>query len=249
MSASRTSGLDLSGSKPLGQPPLAPTYDVGPYRFRRARCLMLVGEAEPSVLAEAVPCELEPLPGNALVWALMVCPEVSGLGPHSFAMPTIPCRYGNYIGQFVPYLYTSTEASLTCYREVQGWPARLGEAHIEVTGNVVTGTIVRRGHVLAKAEAMLSDGPLEQLEQLPVILYKEIPGIDGRTRDVARLVTCTSLLENVELRAGRGTLTLSAETGDPAARLTLQRVDRALYGFIDDLYPDSIRVLHDYEHR
>ena len=249
MSEECFSRLDLTGRKPLGQPPLAPTYGLGPYQFRRNRCLLLVGEADGQALLAALPRELEPLPGNTVVWALMVCAEVSGIGPHSFAMLTIPCRYGDYTGQYVPFLYTDTEESLTCYREVHGWPARLGEVNIEATGNVIAGKVVRRGGLLAQASAVVGGEPLQQIEQLPVILYKEIPGVDGTTRDVSRLVTCTSLLENVELRAGQGTITFSPETSDPAARLAPRRVDHVLYGTLDDLYPQTIRILHEYEHR
>lgn len=73
------------------------------------------------------------------------CPNVTGIGAHNFTMPCIPVRYGNYTGQFVPYLYTSTDASLACYREVQGWPAVLGETTLIETQNQIRATVVRNG--------------------------------------------------------------------------------------------------------
>lgn len=62
------------------------------------------------------------------------------IGPHGFSMPCIPCRHGDPMGQFAPYRFASTEASLTCRRKVRGWPARLGETIIEIRSDSPTGT-------------------------------------------------------------------------------------------------------------
>jgi hypothetical protein len=81
------------------------------------------------------------------------------------------------------------------------------------------------------------------MDFLPIILYKEIPSIDGRSCDEAYFLTSTSLLTNLNLRAGTGTLDFTDAGDDPIARLKPVKMTGALYGTLDDLYPETIRVL------
>ena len=117
----------LGAERPRGLPFLKPLYGLPPYQYTDDIVLIIVYEAEEAAVREVLPRELEPLEGNTVAMCFFLCPEVSGIGPHNFAMPCVPARYGDYTGQFVPYLYTSTDASLACYREGQGWPAVLGQ--------------------------------------------------------------------------------------------------------------------------
>jgi len=174
-----------------------------------------------------------------------LCPEVTGMGPHNFTMPCIPVRYGDYVGQFVPYLYTSTDASLACYREGQGWPAVLGQTEIVEIGGTVRARVVRAGREIMRATATVSGAPIASLDFLPIILYKEIPSLDGKSCDAAYFVTSTSLLTNLILRSGSGDLNFGDPGDDPIARLKPVKISSALYGTLDDRYPETIRVLQD----
>jgi acetoacetate decarboxylase len=168
------------------------------------------------------------------------------MGAHNFTMPCIPARYKKYTGQFVPYLYTSTDASLACYREVQGWPAVLGEtALVEIEGRV-RASVRRGGREIIAARAEVGGDKITSLDFLPIILYKEIPGLDGRKREVAYLETSTSRLENLNFHGGSGSLSFPDPGDDPIARLRPTKVQQALYGTLDDFYPETIRILHKY---
>ena len=174
------------------------------------------------------------------------CPNVTGIGAHNFTMPCIPVRYGNYTGQFVPYLYTSTDASLACYREMQGWPAVLGETTlIEIAGKV-RARVRRSGREIIAATAEVGGDAIASLEFLPIILYKEIPSLDGRKREVAYLETSTSRFENLNFLSGSATLAFPDPGDDPVARLAPVKIQQALYGALDDFYPETIRILHKY---
>jgi acetoacetate decarboxylase len=244
--ASRAGKLDFSRPKPIGMPSLAPLYGMGPYQYRGNICVIAVADAAEEAIREVLPSELEPLEDNTIAWCLFVCPDVTGIGAHSFAMPCIACRYGDFVGQFVPYLYTSTEQSLACYREAQGWPARLGRVTIDEAGGIVRASVFRDGRELIKVTGEVGGERISRMDFLPIILYKEIPGLDGRTRDVARLVTSTSLLENLDFRAGPGSLAFDKRADDPVTRLAPTGQVRLFYGTLDDLYPETIRVLHQY---
>ncbi len=241
----RGGDINLSADKPRGLPFLKPLYGPPPYQYRDDVVLMIVYEAEEAAIREVLPRELEPMPGNTVAMCFFLCPEVTGIGPHNFTMPCIAVRYGDYAGQFVPYLYTSTDASLACYRESQGWPAVLGQTEITEAQGRVRARVVRGGREIMRATAQVGGEAITSLDFLPIILYKEIPGIDGQSCDAAYFLTSTSLLTNLNFKSGSGELSFTDPGDHPIARLKPVKINSALYGTMDDLYPESIRVLKD----
>jgi acetoacetate decarboxylase len=239
----RGGDIELSPVKPRGLPFLKPLYGLPPYQYTGDVLLMIVYEADEAAIREVLPRELEPLPGNIVAMCFFLCPDVTGLGPHDFTMPCIPVRYGEFVGQFVPYLYTSTDASLAGYREGQGWPAVLGDTEItnDGAGNIQA-RVVRQGREVMRAIATVGGDSITALDFLPIILYKEIPSIDGTDCDVAYFMTSTSRLTNLDFKAGNGELSFS-DPGDPIARLKPLKVTSALFGTLDDYYPESVRIL------
>ena len=234
--------IDLRSEKPRGLPFLKPLYGLPPYQYTGDVVLMILYEAEREAIREVLPRELEPLPGNAVAMCFFVCPDVTGMGPHNFTMPCIPVRHGDYSGQFVPYLYTSTDASLACYREIQGWPAVLDETEINENNGKVQARVVRNGREIIHATAQVGGEVITSLDFLPVILYKEIPSFDGQTCDAAYFVTSTSRLTNLNFKAGSGELSFPDSGDDPIARLKPSKIINALHGTLDDFYPETIRV-------
>lgn len=241
----RGGDIVLSAQQPRGLPLLKPLYGLPPYQYTDNVVLMIVYEAEEAAICEVLPRELEPLPGNVVAMCFFLCPLVTGMGAHDFAMPCLPVRYGDYTGQFVPYIYTSTDASLACYREIQGWPAVLGQTEIREAGGRVRARVVRNGREIMRATAEVGGETITELDFLPIILYKEIPRFDGQTCDDAYFVTSTSLLTKLNFKAGSGELMFPDPGDDPIARLKPLKIISAIYGTLDDLYPETIRVLKD----
>jgi acetoacetate decarboxylase len=238
----RGGDIQLSADKPRGLPFLKPLYAPPPYQYTGDEFLMIVYEADDASLREVLPQELEPLPGNIVAMCFFKCPDVTGLGPHNFTMPCIPVRYGGFSGQFVPYLYTSTDASLAGYREGQGWPAVMGETEINDDSGNITARVVRNGREVMRAIASVGGDKINSLDFLPIILYKEIPNIDGTDCDVAYFMTSTSRLTNLDFRGGNGDL-LFTDREDPISRLKPLRMITAMYGTLDDYYPGSVEIL------
>jgi hypothetical protein len=235
----------LSADKPRGLPFLKPLYQPPPYQYTDDVVLMIVYEADEAAIREVLPRELEPVPENTVVMCFFLCPDVTGMGAHNFTMPCIPVRYGDYFGQFVPYLYTSTDASLACYREGQGWPAVLGQTEISEAQGKVRARLTRNGREIISATAQVGGEVITSLDFLPIILYKEIPSIDGKTCDDAYFLTSTSLLTNLNFRAGEGNFDFPDPGDDPLARLKPIKTISALFGTLDDFYPETIRILKD----
>ena len=63
------------------------------------------------------------------------------------------------------------------------------------------------------AEASVAGDPITEIDFLPIILYKEIPRMDGRGCDAAYFLTSTSRLTNINLKSGAGELTLVSIIG------------------------------------
>lgn len=243
MSDGKRRGLiELSGDRPRGLPFLKPLYGLPPYQYTDDVVLIIVYEAEEASILEVLPRELEPT-GNTVAMCFFLCPDVTGIGAHNFTMPCIPVRFEDYEGQFVPYIYTSTDASLACYREGQGWPAVLGQTEITEAEGRVRARVLRDGREVMRASAQPGGEALTSLDFLPIILYKEIPSIDGKTCDLAYFMTSTSLLTNLNFRAGSGELSFTDGVDEAVARLKPVKFLSALYGTMDDLYPETMRVL------
>jgi acetoacetate decarboxylase len=243
----RGGDIRLSPGKLQGLPFLKPLYGPPPYQYVDDVVLLVVYEAEEAAIRECLPAQLEPVEGNTVVMGFFLCPEVSGIGAHNFTMPLIPVKYGDYVGQFVPYLYTSTDASLACYREGQGWPAVLGETELVEAGGRVRAQCKRNGRTIISAEAEVGGDKITSLDFLPIILYKEIPYLDGSKADSAYFVTSTSLFTKLDFLGGSGSLSFPDAGDDPVARLAPKNVLQAVYGTMDDLYPETIRVLERVE--
>jgi len=239
----RGGGVVLSPQKPTGLPFRQPLYGLPPYQYTGDILLTVVYEAAEASIREVLPAQLEPLSGNVVVMCFFLCPAVTGLGPHNFTMPCIPVRYGDFSGQFVPYVYTSTDASLAGYREGQGWPAVLGDTKLTSNSKgYIKARVVRNGREVMRASASVAGDKITSLDFLPIILYKEIPNIDGTDCDVAYFMTSTSRLTNRDFRAGTGALSFS-DSSEPISRLAPLKITTALYGTLDDYYPESCRVL------
>jgi acetoacetate decarboxylase len=235
--------VQLRADKPTGLPFLQPLYEPGPYDYTNGMVLFITYQCDEAALRECLPRQLEPLEGNYLAMTFFVWPEVTGMGPHSFSMPVVPVRYGDFQGSWIPYLYTSTDRSLACYREVQGWPAVLGSVELTEASGRVRAKVIRNGREIIAASAEVSDEPGDLGEFPPVILYKEIPSIDGSGTDVATFLTSTSKFTNVAFRNGTGTLSFPDPGADPIARLQPLQIVGASYGTMDDHYPETIRLL------
>lgn len=235
--------VELRPDKPRGLPFLKPLYGLPPYQYTGDVLFMIVYEADEAAIREVLPRELEPLPGNNVAMCFFLCPDVTGIGPHNFAMPCIPVRYRDFSGQFIPYLYSSTDASLASYREIQGWLAVLGETEITERDGKVQAHVTRNGREVIRASAQVGGETITTMDFLPVILYKEIPSFDGQRCDAAYFVASTSRLTNLNFKAGTGEFSFPDAGDDPIARLKPLKFISALYGTLDDFYPETIRVL------
>jgi hypothetical protein len=235
--ATMTGGtIQLDPAKPTGLPFRKPLYEQGPYLYTDGMVFVLGYTCAEDAIRRCLPRELEPLEDRTIFMTFFRWPEVTGIGAHGFAMPLVPCKYGDYVGQWVPYLYTSTDASLACYRECQGWPAVLAEVHLTEGRGKVHASVVRNGREVVSATAEVGGDSITAMDFLPIILY-------GTTTDVASFLTSTSKFMNLDFRAGTGSVSFPDPGDDPIAELVPEEITAVIYGSMDDEYPETIRLL------
>jgi acetoacetate decarboxylase len=249
MTATRAAGgtIDLGTGKPNGLPLRKPLYEQGPYQYTNGMVFVLGYTCAEDAIRACLPRQLEPLEDRTIFMTFFLWPEVTGIGPHGFSMPLVPCKYGDYVGQWVPYLYTSTDASLACYRECQGWPAVLADIELIEGRGHVRARVLRGGREIVSATAKVGGDSITEMDFLPIILYKEIPTIDGTGTDVASFLTSTSTFLNLDFRAGTGSLSFPDPGDDPIAELVPEEITAVIYGSMDDIYPETIRLLDPLE--
>jgi len=235
--------IELAPNTLRGLPFRKPLYGPGPYLYTDGMVLVVGYTCSEEAIRGCMPKELEPLEDLTVFMTFFQWPKVTGIGPHGFAMPLVPCTYGDYVGQWVPYLYTSTDASLACYRECQGWPAVLADIELTEGRGKVNARVLRGGREIVSATAEVGGDSITEMDFLPIILYKEIPNIDGTGTDVASYLTSTSLFTNLDFRAGTGTVSFPDPGDDPIAELVPENVTAVIYGSMDDEYPETIRLL------
>jgi acetoacetate decarboxylase len=235
--------LAMSPEKVIGRPFLKPLYGPPPYQYIDDVVALVAYRADRAAIREVLPEQVVPSPDNMVVVGFFVCPEVTGIGPHTFTIMTIPAEYKGTPYHFCTYLYTSTDASLACYREVHGWPGVMGSTEITSNGDQFRARVVRDGHEIIAAEGKVGGEMITSIG-FPVLIYKEIPSHDGKRADVAQFVASTSLVTNVKMHAGtEGRIRISGATGDPIARLQPLEILQVTYGTLDDLYPETIQVV------
>jgi acetoacetate decarboxylase len=235
--------LAMSPEKVIGRPFLRPLYGPPPYQYIDDVVALIAYRADRAAIREVLPAQVVPSPDNTVSVGFFVCPEVTGIGPHAFTIMTIPVEYKGTPYHFCTYLYTSTDASLACYREVHGWPGVMGSTEIAADGDRFRARVVRHGHEIIAVEGKVGGEMITSID-FPVLIYKEIPSHDGKRADLAQFVASTSLVTNVKLHAGtEGSIRLSGATGDPIARLQPLEILQVSYGTLDDLYPETIQVV------
>jgi len=235
--------IELDPATPRGLPFRKPLYGPGPYLYTNGMILVIGYTCDEQAIRACMPRELDPLEDHTVFMTFFQWPEVTGIGAHGFAMPLVPCKYGDYVGQWVPYLYTSTDASLACYRECQGWPAVLADVTITEGRGKVSARVTRNGREIIRAAAEVGGDTITEMDFLPIILYKEIPNIESTGTDVASFLTSTSKFMNLDFRAGTGSVSFPDPGDDPIAELAPESVTAVVYGSMDDEYPETIRLL------
>jgi acetoacetate decarboxylase len=214
----------------FGRRPNTPYPPNVPHRIYRGGTLNAVTyRTSPEAIAAVLPDPLEPVPDMPLVAACLFetgdfhCMDGRNFPYSEFGM-WVMCKYKNYVGMTIPFLYLDAEGldiGMVSGRELFGYPKRHAYIHIYNRNNLTRATIVREGTPLVvmrneiKDEISPSATPMAMLEYL--IHVKEIPNCDFSGYDVRKVIAnrAQEQLEFSRAWASEGSIILGHTDNEP----------------------------------
>jgi acetoacetate decarboxylase len=172
-------------SRPISMPWSAPVFAEPPHRWKGVRIAAFPFTPRPEEVERILPPGIEPAEGPGLV-TLLCYPATEVQHPFNEAVVMVPVRVDETLGNYVPYIYVTTDEALIPGRELAGFPKKLAEVEWERDGDRFRGSVTRwgrrilavegrvRGPMPEEAAAARGDGP-----GAPSINYKLVPGPAG----------------------------------------------------------------------
>lgn len=219
---------------PITFPWQSPLFPPPPHSWRGVEMMVFPFAPEPAQVAAILPPGLDARDGMGLV-TMLSYPPGDGTGIHPFreavVMVPVTCDAaggnadGNAEGNYVPYIYVTTDEALVAGREIAGWPKKLADITFERDGASFRGSVTRWGETLLTLEGTLTGPAPDDLLEMqgaaastPTLNYKLIPDPAGEV--VIEQIT-SSRLEIVPRRMelGTGRLTTASSDADPLGRL------------------------------
>lgn len=251
-------------SEPVSMPWSAPVFPPPPHSWHGVRSVLVPFDPDPGGVERALPPALEPLPGPGIVallsygWGANV-----RIRPFNEAVVLVPARCDGTEGNYVPFIYVTTDEALIPGREAAGWPKKLADITWERSGERIEVAVARWGETLLAFEGVVAagEGPagpggtgaagwLELLAAAglrPTFNYKLIPG-PGHEIEVEE-VTSTSLeVLPSRIETGTGSLACSSSVDDPVADV-VRPVDGPFVAMVSDNTIPSGTVLRRIEGR
>ena len=210
--------------EPITMPWSAPMFGPPPHAWKGVRMVAFPFGPVAETLEEILPPPFEPGEGLGMISMPTYPTGETGIHPFNELVVLVPGRLGDIEGNYVPYIYVTTDEALIAGREIAGWPKRLAEISWERDGDRFTGTATRWGTPILTLEAELQ-GPLpeEAAEQTagadaPTLNYKLIPGPAGEIE--VEEVTLTRLeMHPREIEIGTARIRCENGADDPLADL------------------------------
>lgn len=137
-------------------PFLSSPYNEPPHPMESAKMIIVEFEPDPDAAWAAVP---DPLEWEAGTKAVAVCGDNRQMPTSQKfqeGMIVLRARFGEDVGNFVPYIWTSTDEAMIAAREISGRPKLICDHNeIEIMGSQARAVITRRGEILMRTSITL----------------------------------------------------------------------------------------------
>jgi acetoacetate decarboxylase len=170
-------------SQPISMPWASPLFDRPPHRWKGVRMVALPFTPRAGAVERILPPGMEPAEGPGLV-TLLSYPQTEVQHPFKEAVVMVPVRVDETLGNYVPYIYVTTDEALIPGREIAGFPKKLAEVDWERDGDRIRGSVTRWGKQILSVEGRVR-GPMPEEAAAgpgppaPSINYKLVPGPAG----------------------------------------------------------------------
>ena len=127
-----------------------------PHPMEMARNIMVEFEPDPDAARAAVPDPLIWEPGTTAVALIGDNRQMPTSQKFQEGMVLLQTRFGDRVGTYTPYIWTSTDEAMIAARDMSGRPKTICDHHeLEIMGGLVKSQITRRGETLMRMSVTL----------------------------------------------------------------------------------------------
>jgi len=197
-------------TQPISMPWSAPVFPPPPHHWPGVRLVVFPFLPAPGAVEQILPPGMEAGDGPGLI-TMLTYPQTPIIHPFNELVVMVPVRVGDVEGNYVPYIYVTTDEALIPGREIAGFPKKLADIVWERDGDRFRGSVTRWGTRILSLQGTIA-GPMPaemaaaQVEgaRRPSINYKLIPGPAGEIEiEEITAVQLEIVQKRVEMGSGR----------------------------------------------
>jgi acetoacetate decarboxylase len=235
---------------PYTNPVVSHLYGKPPLVWKDMRVQLVIYETEIENVRRVIPAPLEARSNIVITW---VSEFNLGTTQGAFAEAAIyvQVKFGDYAGDYEPFLYINNHLPLTGGREIWGFQKKMAEVSLHHEYEAVRGQVNRLNHQILKA-LVVPEAPAEMAE-IPwspdgVFSLKYIPAAEEGEPPLRQLVLTEGRFTAQEGKffKGRGSVVYERSEIDPTYLLEPKRILGGFYG-VGDLFLPLGKIVHRYE--
>ncbi|MCC7076596.1 MAG: acetoacetate decarboxylase family protein [Acidimicrobiia bacterium] len=211
-------------SQPISMPWSAPMFPPPPHSWQGVRSALVPFTPDEVNLTRILPPGIEAEPGLGSI-VLLSYPQSDIIHPFNECVVIVPVRVGDVVGNYVPYIYVTTDEALIPGREIGGFPKKIANVEWERDGDAFRASVTRFDELILAVEGTIA-GPMPEefaalqaeVSSRPSINYKLIPGPAGEI-EIEEITATPIVIEAHEVEIGTATLKTNFVAADPVADL------------------------------
>lgn len=239
-------------SQPISMPWSSPVFARPPHAWQGVRVAVFPFTPRADVLRRILPPGIEPREGQGMITMLTYPPGATR--PFNECVVLVPVRVGDVVGNYVPYIYVTTDEALIPGREIAGFPKKLADVRWERDGARFAGAVTRWDKTIVSLEGSVDTTIPPQMaaaqgeaSRTPTINYKLIPGPAGEI-EIEEITAVDLDLRVRSAEMGRARLRCEASADDPVADLVPESEGPLIVMVSDNTIPAG-RVLQRIERK
>ena len=211
--------------QPVSMPWSVPVFPAPPHSWRGVKTAVFPFDPDPVAVQAFLPPALKVEAGPGLIALLSYgWGENTRTHPFNEAVVLVPVSCDGHQGNYVPFIYVTTDESLIAGREAAGWPKKLADITWERDGDHLRVAVTRWGETILTLEGDLNvDLPegadLSALESAageakPTFNYKLIPG-PGEEIEIEEVTSTTLEILPTTIEIGMAKVIATSSKDDP----------------------------------
>jgi acetoacetate decarboxylase len=218
----------------------SPIFGELPHRWQGVRMAAFPFAPRPGAVERILPPGMEPADGPGMV-SLLSYPQTDFQHPFEEAVVLVPVRVDETLGNYIPYIYVTTDEALIPGREIAGFPKKLAEVEWGREGDRVHASVTRWGKKILSIEGRVQ-GPMPETAGggpgagAPALNYKLIPGPAGEI-EIEEITKCQIELIPREQEIGQATIRCEPSDLDPIVDLIPEEEGAMIVMLSDNTIP------------